>query len=219
MGDSVTITAYKHAQLWGQISSARQLQAVLFRPVTMLSLYGPVAEMAPCSHGVDCMSSLSGRCGFHALKSPLRVRRCAYDRATRLRDGEVLLRVGLWGTVIEGMWGYRASHQSVLSIGVSSLCESCRRQASSGLAPHFDGAVGLTPLRAVCDGCGPAFSFAQVESLTAAQVAPTRVTVRAPRILDTSDPATLLHATAIPVAGALGAAAVPFAWLLYQLFG
>jgi len=76
-----------------------------------------VTGFSACLTSDHISPKFSCRCGFHAYKN----REDAEQRLNR-RSNAVLLRVGLYGTLVQHTTGWRAEQQDVLSIHFPFLC-------------------------------------------------------------------------------------------------
>lgn len=99
--------------------------------------YKPDAT-AQCVNGTEhrggTVPSWNCTCGFWALKKPIELSK------THGRGGNALARVELFGKVIEGRLGYRASRQRVLSITYDWQCvfNSCEKMAEVFVSSDID---------------------------------------------------------------------------------
>ena len=76
-----------------------------------------VNALASCLTSEHSSPKFSCRCGFHAYKK----REDAVERLNR-RSNAVLLRVGLYGTMVQHTSGWRAEQQDVLTVHIPAFC-------------------------------------------------------------------------------------------------
>lgn len=161
---SFSFTGWKHARLVATTlptTEGPQVVGVRFLPLHPNLPYGP-DDAARCifdtAEEKHCPPEPNCGCGFYALKDRSRIVSGDYSGAV-LFPSQVLLNVGFYGTVVEGQFGFRASHQRVLEVFVSEVCSRCRIRPVSLFAvllPSSDPDVYEDcPVVSTCDVCVP----------------------------------------------------------------
>lgn len=98
----------------------------------------------PEEHTPDMVPVEDCKCGFHALRERTDIANfifaggeMRYNDPAAVEPTAVLLEVALWGRVIEGTTGYRASRQKIFAVDFPGVCALCDNPAS---------AIGWTPV-------------------------------------------------------------------------
>lgn len=185
---SAPLLGYKRAVLTVSFRSGGRLRharpvAARFRALNHSVFYAPDDE-ARCAILADFHSPPADdcACGFYALKDRETVVASRFAGARfRTQPGTTaVLEVQLYGDVVEGSKGFRASCQQVLAVEVNSACYLCKAQTTSPrlevgpLVAEPDGEVSTYALRALCDSCAnpaaPSVSFSELASLLGVDV-------------------------------------------------
>jgi hypothetical protein len=87
----------------------------------------PVSDVSSCLTSDHPSPAFECRCGFHAYR-----RRSDAEERLNRRFNAVLLRVGLYGSLVEHSSGWRAEQQDVLSIHLPARCLHRRCTSDTG---------------------------------------------------------------------------------------
>lgn len=165
-----SLVGWRHALLV-VVPTAGQLTPV-FSATSHVLHFGRSAEAVCVFHPHHRPPQLACGCGFYALKDRAAIVSGRYSGGRRVLPAvhKALLNVSLSGTVVEGVKGFRAARQHVLSAHFSANCARCATHRVSRFSVLTDDSLGLYPefpLAPTCDRCGSkaseAFSVRDVE--------------------------------------------------------
>lgn len=155
---SADLVGWRRAGLVGLLDGGQIVQ-VAFESVNQSDLFGRRA-LAVCRTSHHTPPDPRCSCGFYALKERAPIRDGEHAGfAPRLSD--VMLRVRLSGSVVEGERGLRASHQTVERVEMPALCTwgGCDRTPTRLYASSETAAINLSGrwvrLHPICGSCSP----------------------------------------------------------------
>lgn len=135
--------AWRQAGLVGRVAADGSVVEVAFQSMNRPDLFGVFAE-AYCRDQLHTAPHRHCSCGFYALTDRDLIASGAYAGHVS-RPHNVLLKVALSGTVVEGRSGLRASHQTVRSLDVADRCSRgyCRN-APAAVIPEEVQAISVS---------------------------------------------------------------------------
>lgn len=132
---------WRHAGLVGRYDKKGRLVEIAFEAMNQPDIFG-VDDHAVCREKDHPAPADRCRCGFYSLKDRNQVVAGGYA-GYGARFHNVLLKVSLSGTVIEGENGIRASHQTVRRIEIPNRCVfNCDKEAEYVVA---QGTAAIVP--------------------------------------------------------------------------
>ncbi len=207
--------AYIVVRLQDDVVTESKFQAHVWNEI-----YTAVSQ-ATCKHGCgNAIPSPTCSCGFYALKEEPTIEKNMFEGATfRNHPGtSVVLNVELFGTVAEGVKGWRASDQQVIAAQFDGFCRRCGRNATTLIAAHTP--PGLEDpwqcITALCETCAKKPKWTGTPVTPASLAGTLHTEVSSPQNSKVDD-LTLLQRIVIRSEAYLWRVASPTWWILWFL--